>query len=167
MRLGPIEHLEPRTQVTIRTFSGILISSLCASASLFPPSAPSWSFCFSICLPITSEFTHPQFQPPYEKLPCLSSRFNMPGKDYDWPGLDKVPLPEPVMCGQGGSHCTNIEDPTANLWKSWGWVVLLGRQYSRCSKEQERQSIRENLDSSLPKSNSLCRGKLLPKLTKN
>lgn len=58
-------------------------------------------------------------------------------------------------------------DPIANLWKSWGWVVLLGRQYSRCSKEQERQSIRENLDSSLPKSNSLCRGKLLPKLMKN
>lgn len=166
MRLGPIEHLEPRIQITIRTFSCILVSSLCASASLFPPTAVLISLLLYLFAK-TSEFTHPQFQPPYEKLPRLSSRFNMPGKDYDWPGLGKVPHPEPVICGQGGSHCPNIEDPIANLWKSWGWVVLLGRQYSRCSKEQERQSIRENLDSSLPKSNSLCRGKLLPKLMKN
>lgn len=39
MGLGPLEHLVPRTQITIGTFSLILISSLNASVSLFLPTA--------------------------------------------------------------------------------------------------------------------------------
>lgn len=78
MRLRPIEHQEPRTQIAVGTFYWILTSFLCASASLSPPTAV--LIILLLCLPVTSEFTHPQFQSPHEKLPYLSSRFKMPGR---------------------------------------------------------------------------------------
>ena len=54
MRPGPMKHLEPGTLITSGTFSCIFISSLCASASLFPPTAVLISLL--LCLPITFGF---------------------------------------------------------------------------------------------------------------
>ena len=55
MKPGPMKHLEPRTLITSGTFSCILISSLCVSASLFPPTAVLISLL--LCLPITFGFS--------------------------------------------------------------------------------------------------------------
>lgn len=76
MGLGPVEHLEPRTQITIRPFSWVPIYTqhlFCYLLWLLSK-LKKITYAFSTL----SKFTWPQFCPPCEKLPSFS-RFQIQG----------------------------------------------------------------------------------------